>query len=269
MLRNFAKKIALCVPPVKGLYDEVQCLRKMFPEQAFQNSHKKAELYRRECDKLLSLPNTKLNLGCGNFPLEGWTNIDGGDGKNFAPPKNDEVVKLDVFEAMAEIPDASVEYITSEQFFEHFTRQEGFALLGECFRVLKKQGVIRIQVPDLYITVKCYLDEWPDAPWETVQLPHRLRHISGSIDPYSKLLPGETYMPSMFINNSFHMDGHKFLYDFETLEQCLELAGFLQVERCKFGESRHEALRGIDKHDGGETGSFWIPKIALTVEATK
>ncbi|MCL1825335.1 MAG: methyltransferase domain-containing protein [Betaproteobacteria bacterium] len=273
LFRGIVKKIALCIPPIKRLYAETQCLRKIVDESALtlekENIRQKARLYHQEREKLLSLENKKLNLGCGNSPLEGWTNIDGGDGKHFDPPGNDAVVKLDVFTAMAEIADASVSYITSEQFFEHFTRQEGFKLLRECFRVLKKGGVIRTQVPDLYITVKCYLDEWSSAPWKTIQLPHRLRHISGSQDPYAKLLPGETYLPSMFINNGFHMDGHKFLYDYETLEQSLRLAGFSQIERCKFGNSRHEILRGIDKHDGGETGCSWIPHIALTVEATK
>jgi len=65
------------------------------------------------------------------------------------------------------------------------------------------------------------------------------------------------------------MDGHKYLYDYETLEQSLRLAGFSQIERCKYGESRHEILRGIDKHDGGETGRSWIPHICLKAEATK
>lgn len=128
---------------------------------------------------------------------------------------------------------------------------------------------MRLQVPDLYITVKLYLDEWPDAPWETVQLPHRMRHTALSGDEYVKLLPGEKYLPSFTINNGFHMEGHKFLYDYETLEQSLRLAGFSSIEKCGFGASRHDSLRGIDKHDGGETGRSWIPDIALIVEGTK
>lgn len=217
----------------------------------------------------MSRENTRLNFGGGSFPLVGWTDIDGGDGKTYEPPADDTVVKLDIFDALAKIPDNSVTYIVSEQFLEHFTRQEGFRLLRECFRILKKSGVIRTQVPDLYITVKRYLDEWPDAPWETVQFPHRLRHILATNDSYGKLLPGETYLPSMMLNNGFHMDGHKFLYDYETLKQSLTLAGFSQIERCKFGESRHEELLNIDKHDGGETGCSWIPHICLTVEGIK
>lgn len=58
-------------------------------------------------------------------------------------------------------------------------------------------------------------------------------------------------------------------YDFETLARSLSLAGFRQIVRERFGCSTHEALRGIDRHDGGETGRHWIPGIVLTVEATK
>jgi len=269
---TITEKIFLCIPQIKKLHDEMLSLRTQIAEIDSKKREmiaQKEALYKTEIEKLQYKDNKKLNLGCGPYTLADWTNIDGGDGKNFDPPIDDAVVKLDVFEALAAIEDDSVEYISSEQFFEHFTRQEGFRLLLECFRVLKKGGVIRTQVPDLYTTVKSYLDEYPAAPWETVQLPHRLRHISGTRDPYGKLLPNEKYFPAMMINNGFHMDGHKFLYDYQTLEQLLSLAGFRNIEKCKFGDSRHDALKGIEHHDGGDTGRSWIPDIALIVEATK
>jgi len=43
----------------------------------------------------------------------------------------------------------------------------------------------------------------------------------------------------------------------------------VDVERAEYGRSRHEFLRGIDRHDGGETGKSWIPGLALIVEGTK
>ncbi|MHC4442605.1 MAG: class I SAM-dependent methyltransferase [Planctomycetota bacterium] len=223
----------------------------------------------REVVKLHSLPNKKLNLGCGNFLLSGWTNIDRGDNQGSTPEKEEDFVKLDVFRALSELPDKSVDYITSEQFFEHFTRQEGVALMRECYRVLHQDGVLRIQVPDLEAVVLLYLNKIPEADWNTVQLPHRLAHIQGSNDPYGKLLPSEQYTRAMMINNGFHMDGHKFLYDFETIKQSLELAGFSYITRTRFNESKHEPLSRIDRHDGGPTGRSWVPKVALTVEATK
>lgn len=222
----------------------------------------------RELAKLRAMTTRKLHLGCGGHAMDGWTNVDGGDGVHFEPPADPRVVKLDVFEALASLPDASVDYVHSEQFLEHFTRQEGFRLARECARVLRPGGVMRTQVPDLHLVVKLYLDEVDFAPWATVQYPHRMRNMAGGSDPYGKLIAGERYLPAMMINNGFHMDGHRFLHDHASLEQVLRLAGFSQVERCEFGRSRHAALHGIDHHDGGETGRSWVPKVALTLEST-
>ena len=225
-------------------------------------------LREHELARLREMPNRKLHLGCGFFPMDDWTNVDGGDGVHYDPPTDPRVVKMDVFEALAALPEDSVDYVHSEQFVEHFTRQDGFRLLRECRRVLRPGGVMRTQVPDLLQVVKLYLDEVDFAPWKTVQYPHRMRNMAGGSDPYGKLIDGEDYLPAMMINNGFHMDGHLFLYDYETLAQVLRLAGFRDIERCAFGESRHSALHGIDHHDGGETGRSWVPKVALTVEST-
>lgn len=222
----------------------------------------------RELARLRTLTTRKLHLGCGAHAMDGWTNIDGGDGVHFEPPADARVIKLDVFDALAALPDDSVEFVHSEQFLEHFTRQDGFRLFRECSRVLRPGGVMRTQVPDLHQVVKLYLDEVDFAPWATVQYPHRMRNMAAGSDPYGKLIPGEQYLPAMMINNGFHMDGHRFLYDYETLAQVLRLAGFSHVERCEFGQSKHAELHRIDHHDGGETGRSWVPKVALTIEST-
>ena len=222
-----------------------------------------------EVQKLHKLGYDKLNLGCGRNPLAGWTNIDGGDGKRYGAPEDDVVVKLDIFSALAEIPSDSVGYITSEQFFEHFDRHEGHRLLGEWCRVLRPGGVVRILTPDLEKEVLIYLNKLEGLDWDATVLPHRYRHIRETSDPYGKLIEGEKYMPSMLLNNGMHMDGHKYLYDFETIKHSMELAGLTQVTRVAYGESEHDALRGIDKHDGGDTGRSWIPGIVLGVEGTK
>lgn len=221
-----------------------------------------------ELARLRAAGSRKLNLGAGGFPLEGWINVDGGDGRHYDAPEDPRVIRLDVFDALAALPDASMDFIASEQFFEHFTRQEGLAMARECRRVLSPAGVLRIQVPDLESVVALYRNELAFADWETVQLPHRLRHVGETRDPYGRLAPGEAFTPAIMINNGFHMDGHRFLYDFATLAQTLRLAGFARVTRAAFGESAHAPLRGIDRHDGGATGAAWVPRVALVVEAS-
>jgi hypothetical protein len=245
-------------------------LRGPLPGPAARLADRELEAHRRggEVARLRASGSRKLNLGAGGFPLEGWINVDGGDGRHYDAPEDPRVIRLDVFEALAALPDGSMDFIASEQFFEHFTRQEGLAMAREFRRVLSPAGVLRIQVPDLESVVALYRNELAFADWGTVQLPHRLRHVGETRDPYGRLAPGEAFTPAIMINNGFHMDGHRFLYDFATLAQTLRLAGFAKVVRAAFGESAHAALRGIDRHDGGSTGAAWVPRVALVVEAS-
>ncbi|KKK58008.1 hypothetical protein LCGC14_3048750, partial [marine sediment metagenome] len=160
-----------------------------------------------EIERLLSCDCEKINLGCGGFQLDGWTNIDGGDGVLYRPPEDDRVIALDALRALRALPTGVARCISSEHFFEHFTRQDGFRLLEESLRVLRPGGVIRIHMPDLEQVVRLYLDEIPEADWERVQKPHRRVHLSLSNDPYGRLLADEQYTRAIMINNGFHMDG--------------------------------------------------------------
>jgi predicted SAM-dependent methyltransferase len=201
--------------------------------------------------------------------LAGWTNTDGGDGKYYTPPPIPQIVKLDVWTFLSYVPDSVVSFISSEQFFEHFTRQEGHELLRQWHRILVPGGILRIQTVDLEKEIQVYLNQCPGASWEDDVLPHRYRHIADTRDPYGILMEGENYTRSMLLNNGFHMDGHKYLYDLETLRQSLTIVGFSSVTRESFGSSVHSELQGIDLHDGGETGKHWIPRNVLIVEAEK
>lgn len=52
------------------------------------------------------------------------------------------------------LPDNSVGQIYSGDFYEHFTFEEGLALLKECQRVLKPSGFIGFLIPDIAGIVK-------------------------------------------------------------------------------------------------------------------
>lgn len=219
--------------------------------------------------KLKASDKTKINFGCGYKPIPGWLNTDGGDGRIFSPPKLPGIINLDVWKFLKHVQDDSTKFISSEQFFEHFDRQDGFKMIQEWYRILKKDGVLRIQTVDLEKEILVYLDKCEGVSWEKDVLPHRLKHIEHSTDSYCKLMPGEKYVRAMLLNNGFHMDGHRFIYDFESIKMSLERAGFTDVKRVEFGKSDHPQLQGIDYHDGGKTGRHWIPKNVLLVEATK
>ena len=91
----------------------------------------------------------KLNFGCGTRVADGWENID------FAPfaPGVKQVNLLAGFP----YPDASFDVAYSSHVLEHFSRADGRFLVGECHRVLKPGGLVRIVVPDLENTCREYL----------------------------------------------------------------------------------------------------------------
>jgi hypothetical protein len=54
--------------------------------------------------------------------------------------------------------------------------------------------------------------------------------------------------PVFLLNHNLRAWGHRFLYDAEVLRMALDDAGFVEVEQCALGESRHERLRGVERH---------------------
>ena len=217
-----------------------------------------------EIDRLLVADLARLNFGCGAHALPGWINIDGGDGQWYGAPVDDSVYALEAFQALEALPDACARFVASEHFFEHFSLDDGHRLLPEWCRVLRPGGVVRIVCPDLEKSARMYLRDILPAPDEIIER-HQLRWLG---DRY-RLKSGERLTPAIVHNYSMWLDGHRFIYDLETITQSLTLAGFQRVTRCRYGQSDHDALRGIDRHDGGETGRAWIPSMALIVEATK
>jgi len=115
----------------------------------------------------------KLNLGCGSQILEGWINVDYALGArlrklplfslmnrkikffNFDWDK-----RIVVHDLRKKFPwrDNSIDTIYSSHLLEHFSKEEGVDFLGECYRVLKKYGLIRIVVPDLSVIVSEYIN---------------------------------------------------------------------------------------------------------------
>ena len=106
----------------------------------------------------------KLNLGCGSQVLDGWINVDFAMGARFAKLPFfrrlnrklrlfdldwDQRIYLHDLTKRFPWPDDSVDTIYSSHTLEHFSKEGGRRFLAECHRVLRKNGVIRIVVPDL------------------------------------------------------------------------------------------------------------------------
>lgn len=106
----------------------------------------------------------KLNLGCGDHVIEGWTNVDyaldarlnrlplfrvvNRKLRIFSTDWDKRIVLHDLTKRFP-WPDSSVDVVYSAHALEHFTKEHGRAFLAECYRVLRPRGIIRIVVPDL------------------------------------------------------------------------------------------------------------------------
>ena len=96
----------------------------------------------------------RLNLGCNDFKLNGFINID-----------KDPVVKPDLVVDASKLPyeDNSVDEIYAGHLLEHFSYDEDVIL--EWKRVLKYGGVITITVPDVEKSLKLFNEDKLSLEW--------------------------------------------------------------------------------------------------------
>ena len=155
----------------------------------------------------------KLHIGSGREHLAGWINID-----NQPYPGVEQV--LDVTQGL---PFENASFIFAEHFIEHILYGEAMNLLRECRRALADDGVLRLSTPNL------------DWVWQT---------------HYSLTLTEPDQLRACFaINRAFRGWGHQFLYNERTLTATLHDAGFANVVRCQYGQSTHDELRGLERHE--------------------
>jgi predicted SAM-dependent methyltransferase len=164
----------------------------------------------------------RVNVGCGTNVADGYVNID-----LVSDPR------VFFWDCRKSLPfdDESVDVIFSEHVVEHFEYpSQSSIFLKECHRCLKKDGVVRIVVPDGGL----YLSLFNLPSWEELV---RVRPLIESKDGYTDRWLPATYKTKMeFINAVFRQGTeHKFIYDFETLERHMKDCGFADVRRQKFG----------------------------------
>ena len=112
--------------------------------------------------------------------------------------------------------DETFQYAFGEDFLEHLSQSESILFLTEAFRSLKRGGVLRLSFPGLEGVLK--------------------KHYTPTSYEVAKLAISEAYT----------MWGHHHFYSKGELELVACHLGFSEVHFCKYGESIHEALSGID-----------------------
>lgn len=96
-----------------------------------------------------------LNLGCGRRYHPAWTNLD----LEAAAP---EVLAHDLTQGLP-FGDNTFDAVYHSHVLEHFSPEQGQALIAECVRVLRPGGVLRIVVPDLEQIAQLYLEAHREA----------------------------------------------------------------------------------------------------------
>ena len=173
----------------------------------------------------------KLHLGCGKKDFgRGWVHIDGGD---FPHLDSHDITKLDY---------ENVDLIYACHVLEYFDREEVIEVLKEWCRVLRKDGILRISVPDFPALMRVY-NESPD----------KLDHILGPL--FGRIKMGNIIY-------------HKTVYDFRCLEWVLIEAGFGWVQHYDWQKTEHshvEDFSSLYYPYKDKTGIL----ISLNVEAVK
>jgi predicted SAM-dependent methyltransferase len=152
-----------------------------------------------------------LHLGCGTKLLPGFVNID-------ANPRQKLDVWLDVRHGLP-FRNSSVASIYSTHMVEHFFHDELDRLFGECFRVLKPDGGLRLIVPSLRNAITAYRENLSN--WFYDSFPRHFDSLGGR-----------------FSNFVFCDGQHRTAFDYSYLEEVLRKSGFNQVEESAEGKSR-------------------------------
>ena len=174
---------------------------------------------------LASSNEPKLHLGANCHCLAGWLNTDlvPGDGVSIIDATRPYPLPPDTFH-----------FVYAEHMIEHISHKDGAKMVTECYRVLRKGGVIRLVTPDLAAVLGIYSAQL--SPTQQAYL-----------DWMARTFTPESPTPSAIhvINAMFRLWGHQFLYDESTLSQALHDAGFKNVRRCRLDESDCVQLRDL------------------------
>ncbi len=130
------------------------------------------------------------------------------------------------------LPDESVNYLYLSHLLEHLYKEDVKEFIKETYRVLKKDGLLRICVPDLEYAISLY------------QKGDKEKSLAYFFAPCHKA--------GVFAR-------HNYMYDFALLEQLLRGAGFSHIERCQFQQGKVPDLDKLDQ----------LPEETLYVEARK
>jgi len=197
----------------------------------------------------------KLNIGCGpNGQFEGFINIDNSKAVLLArfPKIKKLLFKLGLIskeklehdwtgvrwmDASRRLPFASesVDKIYCSHFLEHIPSDNGKYVLKEFYRVLKKDGIIRLVVPDLLWHAEEYVRDTMRIQKDFMLPDDRTVH-----DKFLDTIYGA------YLSNKRYGASHCYMYDLSTLVSILKKIGFKKIRKCHYQEGEDEELSRYD-----------------------
>jgi predicted SAM-dependent methyltransferase len=189
----------------------------------------------------------KLHIGCGFNMINGWLNSD------YQPYPTD-TLQLDATQTFP-IEDNQFDYIFSEHMIEHLEYAGGSSMLKESFRILRKDGTIRVSTPDLPFLIDLYRSD---------KSAQQIAYIKWATDNF---VPGTDYDDVFVINNFVRAWGHTFIYDEKTLRSSMEKAGFTNITKCDLNQSVKAPFRDLENETRLPPG--FLRMETLTLEGTK
>lgn len=146
--------------------------------------------------------------------------------------------------------DGTFDVVYHSHIFEHLERDFAPLFLKECMRVLKKGGILRVVVPDLFILIQRYMDSI-----QKIENGHQesfSEHQKATHDIFDQMARSEPVMTEnakqrpfigflgRFIRGDTEARGelHRWMYDKYSLEALLKEAGFKNVQAASCNTSR-------------------------------
>lgn len=152
----------------------------------------------------------KLNVGCGEFPMDGWVNLD-------SDPLTVCDVHADARTYLFDLTDESVEEIYAGHFLEHLEKKEAHLFIRQALRVLIPGGRLGIVVPDTREICRRYASgaveeiEYPKGTWNKVS----------DLDAINEL----------FFYSTAQRSRHRWMWDETTLARAMSRYGFQGLRR--------------------------------------
>ena len=212
--------------------------------------------------KLLVPKQKRLHLGCGLTAPESWVNVDGSwnawmhqhpalfsilskarlVSKEESDVKWSQNILIWNLRKPLPFPASHFDCLYASHLLEHLYYNDGFELLKEGHRVLRSGGIIRIAVPDLQSLAEDYVNEKASGNGESTAAGDRLQE---AMMLRSKNRAGGGVLRTLY-SSVQDLHSHKWLYDEESLAESLAKAGFVNIRRCQFLDSKIESIREVE-----------------------